>query len=93
MANIPTSFTLGSSNQGVIRCNWPMDVSQIALAFGIYPRIWMSPDSSESIPLNGGCRFTFHHGKLVDVVCTWDHSALVLQLLGIPWEFPIDRTE
>jgi len=80
MANISTSFTFDSSSQGVIRCNWSMDVSQIAPAFGIHT----SPDSSKSIPLNGGCRFTFHHDMLVDVVCTWDHSALVLQLLGIP---------
>jgi len=81
MSNISaSSFTFGSSSESVIRCSWSMDVKQMAAAFGIHS----CPSTSKTHTLKGGCRFTFDSGKITDVVLTWDHSQLILQLLGIP---------
>jgi hypothetical protein len=63
-----------------IRCKWSLHAKQTAVAFGIHT----DPHTAKPIAVEGGCRFTFRGGKIVDIVCTWDHSALVLQLLGIP---------
>jgi hypothetical protein len=80
ISNFSTSFAFDSSSQAIIRCKFSTEVRQIAAAFGIHT----SPEGGKAIALDGGCRFTFNEGMLVDVSCTWDHSALLLQLLGIP---------
>jgi hypothetical protein len=64
----------------VIRCRWSLCVRQIATAFGII----MGPDGAIPMALDGSCRFSFCEGMVVDIICSWNHSALVLHLLGIP---------
>ncbi len=68
------------SMDNVVRCKWSLRVRQIATAFGIV----MGPDSAIPMALDGSCRFSFYEGRVVDIICSWNHSALVLHLLGIP---------
>ncbi len=71
------------SEDQVIRCKWSLRVRQIATAFGII----VNAHGAIPMALDGSCRFSFCGGVVVDIICSWNHSALVLHLLGIPSTF------
>jgi hypothetical protein len=78
IANLSTSFTFDSDSDNIMRCSWSADLKQLATAFGVHP------NSENTHTLKGACRLKFCDGKVIDVVCIWDHSAFLLQILGIP---------
>lgn len=80
VANVDIQTENGNDVDSAIRCKWSLNAKQTAVAFGIHT----DPNTAKHIAVEGGCRFSFRGGKIVDIICTWDHSALVLQLLGIP---------
>jgi hypothetical protein len=81
ISNWTYSFKVDPKNSKIIRCDWSTTVSHVAHAFGVHTH---PGASSHLIPLVGSCKFTFNRGNVTEISVSYDHSKLLLELLGIP---------